>query len=153
LSEETAIVFSFVIAVTGAVTLIIASMNNKRRLKEMHHRERIAMIQAGLMPSPELDPAGFESAAGLGRRSGGRGERYRTAGVAMIGLGLGLLVLIGGAFEQISIGIGVGGAWVMLGGALLANYFLMRGESVTEPPPSWTPPKPRTPEPPQNIAP
>lgn len=153
MSEETAIVFTFVIAVTGAVSLIIASMNNKRRLKEMHHRERLAMIQAGLMPSPELDPAGFESAAGLGRRPAVRGDRYRTAGVAMIGLGLGLLVLIGGAFEEISIGIGVGGAWVMLGGALLANYFLMRGESVPEPPPSWTPPKPRTPDPPQNIAP
>lgn len=153
MSEETAIVFTFVIAMTGAVTLIIASMNNRRRLKEMHHRERLAMIQAGLMPSPELDPAGFESAAGMAKRPAPRGDRYRTAGIAMIGLGFGLLVLIGGAFEQVGVGIGVGGAWVMLGAALLANYFLIRGEQVPEPPPSWTPPARRTPDPPQNLAP
>lgn len=153
MNEPTAILLTFLVAVTGAVALIIASMNNKRRLKEMHHRERLAMIQAGLMPSPELDPAGFESAAGLGRRPSQRGDRYRTSGVAMIGLGLGLLVLIGGAFEEVGIGIGVGGAWVMLGAALVVNYFLMRNEMPPEPPATWTPPKPRAPEPPQNVAP
>ena len=153
MNEDTAIVLFFVTAVTGAVTLIIAAMNNRRRLKEMHHRERLAMIQAGLMPSPELDPAGFESAAGMGKRPPVRGDRYRTAGIAMIGLGLGLLVLIGGAFEEVGVGIGVGGAWVMLGAALLANYFLIRGEQVPEPPPAWAPPQRRNPDPPQNAAP
>ena len=63
------------------------------------------------------------------------------------------LVLIGGAVGEIGIGIGVGGAWVMLGAALLVNYFLMRNETPPEPPPAWTPPRPRPPEPPQNVAP
>ena len=152
MNEETAIMFSVLAFVAGGVTLIIASMNNRRRLKEMHHRERLAMIQGGLIPSPELDPAGFEAGAGLTRAASGRGERYRTAGVAMIGLGLGLLVLIAGAFGEFGIGFGVGGAWVMLGSALLANYFLMRGEPIREPEP-WTPPRPRGSEPPSNVAP
>lgn len=154
MDEETGIILIMMTAVAGAVTLIIATMNNKRRLKEMHHRERLAMIQAGLIPSPELDPAGFEAGAGLTRPSGAKGDRYRTAGVAMMGLGLGLAVLIGGAFQEPSIGIGVGGAWVMLGGALLVNYFLIRGERGPEPPPTWAPPRqPRPPDPPSNIAP
>ena len=110
------------------------------------------MIQGGLIPSPELDPAGFEAGAGLARGTSPRGDRYRTAGVAMIGLGLGLIVLIAGAFEAVGVGIGVGGAWVMLGAALLTNYFLMRGEQVREPEP-WAPPKPRGSEPPSNVAP
>ena len=28
----------------------------------MEHRERLAMIQRGLVPAPETDPLGFESA-------------------------------------------------------------------------------------------
>ena len=31
----------------------------------MEHRERLAMIERGLMPSPESDPGGFETAAGF----------------------------------------------------------------------------------------
>ena len=110
------------------------------------------MIQGGLIPSPELDPAGFEAGAGLTRRTSGRGDRYRTAGIAMIGVGLGLMVLIAGAFEEFGVGFGVGGAWVMLGAALLTNYFLMRGEVVREAEP-LTPHKPRGTEPPSNVAP
>jgi hypothetical protein len=151
-TEEAAIMFTVLAFVGGGVTLLVASMNNRRRLREMQYRERLAMIQSGLIPSPELDPAAFEAGTGLAPRAPARGERYRTAGVAMIGLGLGLMVLIAGAFNEFGIGLGVGGAWVMLGGALLANYLLMRGESAPDPV-VWTPPKPRGPEPPSNVTP
>jgi hypothetical protein len=151
-SEEAAIVLTFAVAVIGAVILIVASMNNRRRLREMHHRERLAMIQAGLIPSPELDPAGFEAGTGLRRRTG-RAEKFRTAGVGLIGFGLALIVLIGVAAGQPEIGFGVGGAWAILGGALLANYFFMREDPPATENASWTPPRGNSQEPPANIAP
>ena len=153
MNEEVAIVLTFAVAVTGGVILIVASMNNRRRIREMAHRERLAMIQAGLLPSPELDPARFEVASGLAPRQPRRGEKYRTAGIGLIGFGLALMFLIGGAAEQVEIGIGVGGAWAILGGALLANYFLIRSESSSEEAKEWSPPPPKRPEPPSNIAP
>lgn len=39
----------------------------------------LLIVLRGLVPSPEVDPASFEAAAGLGpRRSAGAGERYRA---------------------------------------------------------------------------
>ena len=114
-----------VVFITGGVVLLITAMNNRRRLIEVAHRERLVMIERGLVPSPEVDPAAFESATGLGARRASSGERYRTAGVIMIGLGLSMMVLLSFAAGTPSIGLGVGGAWAILGGACLLNYFLM----------------------------
>lgn len=152
------VLIGLVVFILGGVVLMIVAMNNRRRLIEIAHRERVAMIERGLVPAPELDPAGFEAAAGLGpRRTGSApGERYRTAGVLMIGLGLGLMVLLTFAAGVPDIGIGVGGAWAVLGGALLLNYFLVSrreldtfgGDTTWRPP---TPPRP--PDPPANEGP
>jgi hypothetical protein len=135
--------------------LLIAAMVNTRKMREMAHRERLAMIDRGLIPSPERDPAGFEAQAGLTvRRVSSSAVRFRTAGVVLIGIGFGLMVLITFSAGQADVGFGIGGAWVAVGAALLLNYFLMtRREEHTDPamPTRWTPPRP--PEPPSNIAP
>lgn len=152
---------ALVIFVVGGVVLMIAAMNNRRRLIEIVHRERVAMIERGLVPAPELDPAGFEAGAGLGPRRAGSapGERYRTAGVLMIGLGVGLMVLLTFAAGVPDIGIGVGGAWAVLGAALLLNYFLISRRDLDTFPGStqWRPPTPRDPPvppvPPTNVVP
>ena len=34
------------------------------RMRELRIRERIAMIEKGLVPPPEVDPAGFDRAMG-----------------------------------------------------------------------------------------
>ena len=119
------------IFVLGGVALMITAMNNRRRLIEIVHRERLAMIERGLVPAPEMDPAGFEAGAGLASRRGAQpGERYRTAGVIMIGMGLGLMVLLTFAAGAADIGVGVGGAWAVVGAALLLNYFLVSRREV-----------------------
>jgi hypothetical protein len=52
-----------------------------------------------------------------------------------------------------AIAAGVGGPWIVLGGAALVNYALMsRERDARATSPQWTPP-PSRPEPPTNIAP
>lgn len=157
MQEEVVILLVSVTFIMGAVVLIVVSMINRRHLREMAHRERLAMIERGLVPPPEKDPARFEAATGLSpalRPHAPRGERYRTAGVAMLGIGAGLFLLIGGIGGVLGVAVGVGGAWMMLGAALLLNYFLMNREPRGTPPSPWTAPAaPRDSEPPPNVAP
>ncbi|MDQ3213471.1 MAG: hypothetical protein M3Q85_12405 [Acidobacteriota bacterium] len=108
--------------VLAGVGLMVAAMMNRRRFRELEHRERLAMIERGVVPSPESDPAAFE--ARIGAAAHDTGTRYRTAGVLMIGLGLGLLVLLTFAAHEPMVGIGVGGGWAVLGAASLYDYFL-----------------------------
>jgi hypothetical protein len=126
--EEVVMVISMVLFVVGGVALMIAAMHNRRKVREMAHRERLAMIERGLIPSPESDPARFEAAAGLETASIGRpspSSRYRTIGIELIGLGVGLAFLIGVAGGSAEIGLGIGGAIAALGAASVLNYYLM----------------------------
>ena len=136
MQEEVIILIVAMVFVLSAVALLITAMNNRRRLREMQHRERIAMIEKGLIPSPEMDPGRFEASGGPGAPVSARrpGERFRTAGVAMIGIGLAMAMLISFTGGAVDVGIGVGGAWVMLGGAMLLNYFLITRRSDTRAP-------------------
>jgi hypothetical protein len=147
--SDNGIVLFLLFTIVAGVVLMIAAMNNRRRLREMEHRERLAMIERGVVPSPETDPAGFEAAAGFadGSKSGDdRTQRYRTAGVLLIGFGLGLIFVIGVAAGAPAVGLGIGGAWISLGVASLLNYWLMSRRTTR-----WTPPAHRT-DPPTNLA-
>ena len=131
--EETIILTVFVLFVVAGVTLLLMAMSNRRYMRELAHRERMAMIERGLVPSPEADPAQFEAATGLATTPASadvpkRGQRFRTLGVSMIGLGVGLAFLIGLTGGDPGIGLGIGGAWVALGAASLLNYFLITRE-------------------------
>lgn len=149
--SEEATVLVIAMVIFAGVGLMIAAMFNRRRYREMEHRERLAMIERGLIPSPERNPAGFESATGLAPApDAGPGARYRTAGVLLIGFGLGLMLLMTFAAGEAGIGIGIGGAWAVLGAASLLNYSLV---SRREPDYRQWPPASRRPEPPGNVAP
>ena len=131
--EEIIILTVFVLFVVAGVTLLLMAMSNRRYMRELAHRERRAMIERGLVPSPESEPAQFEGATALTTTPPSpylpkRGDRFRTVGVAMIGLGLGLAFLIGMSGANPEIALGVGGAWMALGAASLLNYFLIRRE-------------------------
>src|SRR5262245_20837375 len=120
---------------------MIAAMWNRRRMREMTHRERLAMIDRGLMPSAGGDSIRSDALSRSTRfEDQERGVRFRTAGVLMIGLGLALTVLIGFAAGQFEIGLGVGGAWAVFGAASLLNYFLMTRRPGEESYQRWTPP-------------
>jgi hypothetical protein len=122
------VVVSLLLFVVGGVVLMMAAMYSRQKIREMAHRERLAMIERGLIPSPETDPARFEAATGLAdpaSASPRRGARYRTIGIELIGLGVGLAILIGLAGGAAEIGLGIGGAVAALGAASVLNAHLM----------------------------
>jgi hypothetical protein len=83
--------------ITGAIVLVV-SMIQRGRLREMAHRERLARIERGVAPPPEVDPESFERAMGQptwDERVVERSARYRRAGVIVMGLGAGLWMIIG----------------------------------------------------------
>lgn len=122
-----------VVSILGAFVFVIVQAVLKARIRELEIRQRIAMIEKGLVPSPEMDPKGFERAinpdplspSGDGYRHRGS-IRHRRAGILMIGIGLGLMLLIGLAGEEPRQAAGVGGFVALLGAAFLVNSFFER---------------------------
>jgi hypothetical protein len=154
LNGEEVTVFLMTLLILAGVAVLWMAMQSRRRIREMEHRERLAMIERGLIPPPEVDPGLFERRTGMFRPETQASARSRSLGVIMIGLGLGLMLLISSAGEAPGIGIGVGGACALLGAAFLVNAFLSSRQSVHQAPPA--PNRPSTidrQEPPTNIAP
>lgn len=153
--DDIALVILVLLALSmfGGLAILWMAMTNRRALREMAHRERLAMIQRGLIPAPELDPLGFEEAMGELSTTSTAADRWRTAGVTFIGLGLGLMMLIGFAAGEPGIGVGIGGGFAILGATLLLNGLPTRRTDVSryrpipQPPPPPTRPAP-PPEPP-----
>jgi hypothetical protein len=117
------------VALIGAFTSGIVATVSRARVRELEIRERIAMIEKGLVPPPEVDPGGFDRAmskfdrhADLLRRRESRGAgRHRRAGITLLGVGLGLMLLISFAGEAPQTGFGVGGFIAMIGLAFFIN--------------------------------
>src|SRR5688500_9309583 len=101
--------------ILAGVAVLWIAVWNRRQIREMQHRERLAMIDRGLIPSPELDPAGFETRSGLGAPPSDASNRSRSAGVLLIGFGFGLMMLLGFTVGEPEVGIGIGGAFALLG--------------------------------------
>ena len=121
--DQTGVVLLFLtMLLLGGVVVLWIAMANRRALHEMQHRERLAMIQKGLIPAPEADPLGFEAATfGEDEPRSPRAERWRTAGMLTIGFGLATMVLMTFAADAPMAALGIGGAFAILGGALLIN--------------------------------
>ena len=135
-----------IVAIVGGITAGIVASISRGRVRELEIRERIAMIERGMVPPPESDPDAFDrrmqSMDVLQR--GHVAPRHRSAGVILIAVGLGLAVLLtfaAGAPEQ---GLGVGGFIVILGLGFIINGLLSRQSVPTRPasPPSNEPPVP-----------
>ena len=117
------------IAIIGVFTYAIVQTMMRARVRELEIRERIAMIERGLVPPPEVDPRGFERAMNRyervavwpGATASASAGRHRRAGITLIGVGLGLMLLISVAGETPEAGVGVGGFLSILGLAFLVN--------------------------------
>jgi hypothetical protein len=128
-----------IVAIVGAFAVAIVQAVQKGRIRELRIRERIAMIEKGLVPPPEVDPPGFDRAMRIYERydhlrARGAG-RHRRVGIILIGIGLGLMVLISsvGASDE---GIGVGGFLCILGLAFLINSLFEIRQPSSPPPPN-----------------
>src|SRR5437762_14047561 len=122
-----------IVAIVGAFSVAIVQSMHRARVRELEIRERIAMIERGLVPPPEVDPRGFDRAMSrMERRDYRTGStRHRRAGVTLIGVGFGLMVLIAFTAREPSVAIGVGGFLVVMGIAFFINSLM---ESPAEPP-------------------
>ena len=124
--DDVQLAWPFMIPIVGTICtfafLIVLTMN-RSRLRELEIRERIAMIERGLVPPPEVDPRGFDRAMLLmaDRKRYRSPGRHRRAGVTMMGVGFGLMMLIGVAGGSMSEGIGIGGFFVIIGVAFFIN--------------------------------
>ena len=107
--------------IIGGVLIIIMAMYQRMKTTEMQHRERLAMIERGLAPGPERDPAAFEN---WQPRQGHPAST--SVGVVIVALGLGLMLLIGVTASSPDIGLGVGGAIMVVGAAFVVNGELKR---------------------------
>ena len=115
-----------VTAIIGAFVYAIIQTVARARLRELEIRERIAMIERGLVPPPEVDPRGFDRAMHrLDRQQFRSGAvRHRRAGVTLMGIGFGLMVLIGFTAGDSGIAIGVGGFLAVIGLAFFVNSMI-----------------------------
>lgn len=121
--EHEVILIVITMVIFAGVGVLWLAMASRRAFREMEHRERLAMIQRGLVPSPESDPLGFEAQVEPFTGDALRAERWRTAGTLIIGLGFALMVLLTFTAGEFSTGFGIGGAFVVLGAAFLISSY------------------------------
>jgi hypothetical protein len=105
------------VGLVGMLGLTAYWISTRRTLRELEIRERVALIEKGLSPPPEVMPTG--SVDGV-HSPATRADRYRTAGILFVGLGLALMLLLGTTANVPEVGVGVGGAIAILGAALIA---------------------------------
>lgn len=122
----------FIIGMFAGVFIIFLGLRQRSLQLEMHHRERMAMIEKGQIPL--ADP---EGAMHVRRGAAGPMSRSLSIGIIVVGLGLALMTIISIAGESPESGIGVGGAIAILGGA-----FIVRSMVVRQEPPPQSGPKP-----------
>jgi hypothetical protein len=138
-SSEIIVVTMGSLIIMAGVVVIWLAMTSRRHFREMEHRERLAMIERGLVPSPESDPQAFERAISLTRRDESQtSSRARSAGVMMIAMGLGFMFLLSFTAGEPGVGIGIGGAFAILGVAFFINS-LLTSKPVSYLPPLQTP--------------
>jgi uncharacterized protein DUF6249 len=134
--DDIFVISPFLIPITAiicAFVFVIVKTLVRARVRELEIRERIAMIERGLVPAPEVDPRGFDRAMNRFERREHRygSGRHRRAGVTLMGVGFGLIVLIAFTSNETSVAIGVGGFLVMIGIAFFINS-LIDGGSASE---------------------
>ena len=125
MDQDGAVMLIVVIMVLSAVTLIAIALRGRQRLRELAIKERIAMIERGVVPPPEVDPERFDRnlllAYAAQRASNPKSTRYRTVGVMLMGLGAALFMLLAFAAGVPQIAFGVAGGVFVLGIAAYVN--------------------------------
>jgi|SRR5580765_197235 hypothetical protein len=127
-----------VVAIGGGLLVAMIATISKGRIRELEIRERIAMIERGLVPPPETDPVAFERRMDAVDRVQQRppsGPRFRAGGIMVMSVGFGLMTLlwfVGVERES----IGIGGFLVIIGLGMLVNSLFSRPRPYPLPPPA-----------------
>ena len=140
-----------VVAILAGCAMAIAKTMANARVRELEIRERIALIERGLVPPPEVDPSGFDRAMARFDRTPSDvryGQaKHRRAGITIIGVGLGLMILISLAADEPKTALGVGGFLVVLGVAFFINSMFEETPRRRDPFSASAQPPPTTPQP------
>lgn len=135
MEPEALLAVVFALVILSGVAIVIMGLRQRSHQLEMQHRERMAMIERGMVPSPE-------TAALSGPRASG--SRSLSLGIVIVAAGLGLMTLIGVAFGEAEVGVGVGGAIAILGAAFIVKAQVVRPAMNAPEPPSLPPPPSHT---------
>ena len=129
-----------IVAIIGGITVAIVNSIGRARVRELEIRERIAMIERGIVPSPEADPNGFErrmhAVDSIQHRHAG--SRFRAGGVMVMSVGFGLTTMLWFLGEP-SVGVGIGGFLICIGLGLFVNSLLSAPRPSSNPPPQPPP--------------
>lgn len=148
------------VIVIGFIVMAMADKFLQARRRDHIHRERVAMIEKGIVPPPETDPAAWESAAGAARAAAwaATGESFharaavrrdiepsyfaRAFSILLISVACGLALMLY-ALGETRGAVAVGGLVFCLGLGFLTLSLLPRRRSITGPPPPDPPAEPR----------
>ena len=125
-----------VVVLVAMFALAAFWISRRSRMRELAHRERLAMIEKGLLPPAELFPGGAAEPVVTTSKAA---LRFRTAGVMFVGIGVALAFIIGVAAGTPRVGLGLGGAIVALGVAMIVNGVLGAHATPPAPPPPGVP--------------
>lgn len=118
----------FIMVVFSGVLIVVMGLRQRSQHLEMQHRERMAMIERGIVPGPEDAFVHGGHRPGAGRP--GYSTRSMSLGITVVAIGLGLMTIISVAGEAPATGIGVGGAIAIVGAAFIVNSVVNRGPSA-----------------------
>ncbi|HJU42570.1 MAG TPA: DUF6249 domain-containing protein [Vicinamibacterales bacterium] len=105
----------FAVTMFSGVFVIFLAMRQRSETLERQHRERMAMIERGQVPPP---------APSVARR--GAPSTALSFGIVTVGVGFALMMLISVASGEPDVGVGVGGAIVIVGAAFIVRSIVVR---------------------------
>ena len=111
----------FILGMFAGVFIIFLGLRQRSQQLEMHHRERMAMIERGQIPLSDPEVLHVRRIPNVGPSS-----RSLSVGIIVVGLGLALATIISIAGESPEVGIGVGGAIAILGGAFIVRSIVVQ---------------------------
>jgi hypothetical protein len=125
----------FIVGMFTGVFIIYMGLRQRSQQLEMRHRERMAMIERGQIPLAEpsgATPYSHRLDAGAARSS--RSSRSLSLGIIVVGFGLAMMTIISIAGNSAEVGIGVGGAVAILGGAFIVRSLVVSASSSSSAP-------------------
>jgi len=112
----------FILGMFAGVFIIYLGLRQRSQQLEMQHRERMAMIERGQIPlAEERSPLHLRRKPSLVPSS-----RSLSMGIIIVGLGLALMTIISIAGESPEVGVGIGGAIAIVGGAFIVRSLVVR---------------------------
>lgn len=131
--------FSWVMMIIGGIVIILTAMLRRQKIIEMAHKERLAMIERGMVPPRDSVPDPLTMMLHARTTSTDTRSRMLSGGIVVVAFGLGLMLMIGVAGQSPEAAVGVGGAIAVLGAAFIVIAMVQRNQPLPPLPPPSSP--------------